>query len=259
MINVDLLKEVKEKSQQRQEADDTIVQQVQKLLDTKGQEEREILRKSGLNHHINIAEDIQGEAIERKTFFDKYGDSLTVSEVEAICRKYALRCLKIDMYKGNIGPNVSSDIKRFVDKHKLHAELDSGNFRRQLYIMAPKEAFKLKARPKDPVLFYNPNEYSSYGKKSFIPVSKWGNDFTFLRVIKGLFNHAAFLVFLVISVITAGLSIICNSYVPVFIVYGIISAFLFRQIFFVTELSKEELEEWFSTGYTYDPLSEFKD
>lgn len=211
MLKIDVIKEISKKSQQEVGNNNVIVDQVKLLLESNAAEERDILRKSGLDFHIKTAENLQGEAIEKKEFFEKYETLLTEKEVHALCLKYYLKCLPVKYYKGNIGPNVGADIKRFVEKHKLQSELNSGNFQKCLSIIAPVGSFKLEKRPKDPVLVYNPHTYLRDKEPIFIPVAKWGEDFTVLRTIYGLFNSIILRIYLAITGISILASVFSNT------------------------------------------------
>ena len=210
MIKVDLLKELKDNAKESALSAENALSEVKALLDAHEQEDRTMLEYAGLDSKIKAADDIKGELLERKIFINKYGEIITASQINDICLKYNLKCLPISKYKGNIGPLVAKDIKNFITMHGLEGDARAGNFKRKLFIMAPKELFQYENRPKDPILLYCPN--SSYGevrneKEYFTVVSKWGEDFTFTQRIKGLLDvkffltHYSIALFLVIPLV----------------------------------------------------------
>jgi hypothetical protein len=230
MFKIDLLKEISKKSEElKNNNESTIVNQVQLLLESENQKDKELLKAVGLGHHIIEAENTKSVNIERKTFFDKYGDFLTESQVEDIASKYGLKCLPIHMYKGNISPTVAADIKEFIKKHNINeGMINSGNFKNCLSILAPASNFTLKVIPKDLVLFYNPNKYNKDLEDIFIPVAKWGNDFTYFRRLVGLLYNYPFPLSLFSISLVSGIiaSIFGNVGVNVFI-------FIFLTAFFI--------------------------
>lgn len=258
MLTTNLLKEIKKESVKGEAHDAEIIKQVQLLLDTKGQEEKTVLEKCGLDHHIKVAENITGESIERQSFFEKYGQVLTEDMVEKLCYKYALRCLHVEYYEGNIGPNVAGDINRFVEKHGLQGEMNSGNFKRCLYVMAPKGAFKLEKKPVDPVLFYCPNQYSNVsGKQVFIPVSKWGTDFTIIRRLYGLYNRPVLTALTVWAILATIITFIAGDIFAILFIVGCTAMFAVIMYFVCGHDDFLEGVEGFYYKRSYNPFSTF--
>lgn len=185
MTKVNLLQEIENMSKELSQESQTALDSVKGYLEGVAAEERKILQDVGLDAELAEADNRKSAALERQQYLNKYGNCINLHQIQAICEKYALRCLPIKYFKGNVGPLVASDIKKFVEKHGLEAELRSGNLKRCLYVIAPAESFALSERPKDPILLYCPNKYVK-GESVYTVVSKWGTDFTLKRRLNGL-------------------------------------------------------------------------
>lgn len=97
---------------------------------------------------------------------------VTLPDIKKVCLKYHLRFLPATLYKKEIPLTALNDLRVYKEKHNLtDCQLEKG-----LCIIAPPSHFVLGERPvEDPILLYgNGTEYAI--------LSKWGNDFTFLRL-----------------------------------------------------------------------------
>lgn len=99
------------------------------------------------------------------------GEYVTTADVKNVCIKYHLRCLNSEYYKKEIPLAVLNDLRLFKENNKL----SDCDLSRNLLVIAPASHFALGKRPaKDPVLIYQSIDHYKI-------ISKWGNDFTFLR------------------------------------------------------------------------------
>lgn len=88
-----------------------------------------------------------------------------------IACKYGLRFLEAEKYKGNLPLDLPQKIKEAENKME---ELGLEN-RKEAFILAPADNFKLEERPKDPLMFVN------VGGDLYYLVHKWGNDLSIFR------------------------------------------------------------------------------
>lgn len=95
-----------------------------------------------------------------------------ISQIEALCKKYYLRFLSSSQYAGSIDPELPNKVTTFEAAYNVKIADQNRN---RAYIAAPKESFRLQAKPKDPLLFYKIN--SDY----YYLVHKWGNDLSIFR------------------------------------------------------------------------------
>lgn len=140
----------------------------------------------------------QKEKIEISTKIIEEG-YLTQKDIKSICLTYHLRFLSSSLYKKEIPLVVLNDLRIFIERNGITLSPLSD----RLMIIAPADHFTLGKRPKaDPVLLYR------YDYDYYKIISKWGNDFTPLRAIKGAIsqhpNKSFFfsLVFMVNAIIT---------------------------------------------------------
>jgi len=165
-----------------------IISEVQLLLDTAGQEEREALRIVGLEHHVIHAENTRSVEIERKKFEEEYASSsFTETEIKDLCIKYDLRMLPTRLFVGKLDGEVASKLKAFVSKHKSEIGHYSDNF----YVIAPPKAFKLEDQPVkperiDPILVYKVPGARNREENQYILIHKWDKDFTLYRRLVAL-------------------------------------------------------------------------
>lgn len=157
-IKNELLKE------KEQAASDALLNSARKLLNEETEKEAAI--KNTLHHYtadepvLPILIDIKGE--DQKHLF-------STEEIKAVCVKYRLRFLDSQLFKNEIPYEALVKVKEFEKKNncKLSA----------FKILAPKEAFALSDRNKDPLLFAEvfPNKYYL--------IHQWGNDLAWYKGI----------------------------------------------------------------------------
>jgi len=155
----------------------SIVSEVKGLLGENAADERKILKNMGMDTQVKVASERLGKKIELEKLEDTYGEVYTIDEIKQICVDYKLRFLSAEMYKGNITAELPSVIMRFCKEHNINT--DDPYLGRDFKIVAPLSNFELMERPKDPLLFYQPNR-----SEDFVLVHKWGNDFTWTRYAK---------------------------------------------------------------------------
>lgn len=197
MFRVNIEKQLDAEKVKTQQGE-TLVKEAKLLLDGNHQRERDLLKKIGLGHSIIKAETARGLGIERQNLEEKYeGKVYMIDEIKNLCLDYDLRFLNTEHFKGHIDTEIGYKVKSFFDKHKLNENYDNKMF----YILAPKKAFNLEDRPKpppvDPILFYRPNR----NEQKYLMVHQWGNDFTILRLIKGLMVRTAWSYYFSMSIL----------------------------------------------------------
>lgn len=129
------------------------------------------LERLGLNSNLNKAKEIVEKNNNKKQQISNYNQERVfhISQVESICRKYSLRFLPIEYYKGTVPIELAYKIEQFEIAHQKSID------KSDCYIMAPAKNFKLEERPKDPLFFYKINE------EYFYLIHKWGNDLSIFR------------------------------------------------------------------------------
>lgn len=185
MLKVNILKELKEERQdsinQVQKMEE-VIGEVKLLLEGNELAEREILKEAGLDSQLVKFENKKGLDLERKKFEERYETVYTETEIKSICQKYHLKFLKSNYFKGNIDPVLGAKILNFFKARNI----DSHNYEasKNLYIMAPYEAFNLEDLPEpkkiDPVIFYK------LAEDKYAMIHKWGNDFSIYRLLRGM-------------------------------------------------------------------------
>lgn len=171
------------------------VTSVQKLLAYDQVEDRQMLRKMGIDKHLQAAEAVQGRKIDleanNKAF---HGDVFHIDTIKKLALNYRLRFLKTCYYVGGVDVLIPGKIKEFgaitgVDvkneailSDRFFILAPSTQFSTER-IEIPKEPSALKkffvALARDPILFYKIDE------SHFRMIYKWGKDFSILRAIQG--------------------------------------------------------------------------
>lgn len=148
--------------------------------------DNEIIDRLGLN-------EITKNGRERKEYAENIGEYLKTfnpekvfhkSQIKKLCTKYRLRFLPVSRYKGAIDKGLISKVSNFEIAYDVSCD------KKSCYIAAPKSSFRLEARPKDPLFFYEINEEYYY------LIHKWGNDLSLFRKIK-VNKIAAVILFLI--------------------------------------------------------------
>lgn len=135
----------------------------------------------GLNYHVE-------EATNHDKFMAKWGhlDQTRIFHMDAIretCVNYDLKFLPTSLYRGALDAGIPAAIEALRTSNKGKLPTTKGDFdadwRRkevtEFFIAAPKQAFALQERPKDPLLFCKLDE------NLFYLVHKWGDDLSRLR------------------------------------------------------------------------------
>lgn len=194
MLKINLETELLKQNDESIEQDDLIISEVTKILAENEIEQDELLSSAGLEHNIVNANAINA----RKAKVESFGTRRVFSEnqIKSLCVKYGLRFLPTVYYKGTIHPETHIKIKEF--NQEFNEELTRYGEKRMKYrhyfIVAPKQAFKLEKRPKDPLLFIH------IGGDDYYLIHKWGDDLSSSRYLtnipfrSGLHTRMSFLV-----------------------------------------------------------------
>jgi hypothetical protein len=204
---------IRSKQEQLTSNEDLVVlAEAQKILDESSEEDIKLLKEMGLDHSLK-----KKVVIDAKGQFAKNFDQTRVftgGEIFALCAKYGLRFLPINMYKGEVDPALPKKVREFqatfnevikankldagppsYDEHRywrdwqyekevqdMHRQYENRKGKPFKYnsfrICAPKESFELKERPMDPLMFY------PLGDDNFYLVHKWGSDISVWNMIK---------------------------------------------------------------------------
>jgi hypothetical protein len=185
-----------EESQKNNPEAERAIDEIKLLLSNNEAEEREILKKVGLDYDLNKIEAVKETYITKKNFkgiFNK--EIVTADEIRKLCFDYRLNVLPAKRYAGRIPANLGAELVRFQKKHNLALSPNMNKF----FIIAPPRMFtgyrsilqilldtnkairkERLQRENDPILIYEVNE--GY----YAIIKSWGNDFTLLRRIYGL-------------------------------------------------------------------------
>jgi hypothetical protein len=135
--------------------------------------QNDTLTRVGLNKTLKEGKslkDKQNHLLDQTSRFDK-ARVFHISQIKSICQKYHLRFLNTSYYNGSIDEELPNKISNFEIIYGV--KCDSRN----TYIIAPSDSFKLKERPKDPLMFYKIND------EYFYLIHKWGNDLSITRML----------------------------------------------------------------------------
>jgi len=150
--------------------------------------EDDTLSRVGLNQTLNEGKDIKYR-IELKREQTKYFAQervFHISQIKAICKKYSLRFLETEYYKGTIDKELPNRISNLEIAYNLKCNKSNTK------ILAPLSSFKLEEKPKDPLMFYQIND------EYFYLIHKWGNDLSLSRAILPFFENSLFCWFLIL-------------------------------------------------------------
>jgi hypothetical protein len=102
----------------------------------------------------------------------------TEEQIRNICIKYRLRCLPVDLFKGQLDALVPQKKKEFERNFKegMQEEAEEEEYR----ILAPSEMFRLTSIDKDPLLLYRFQVRGTYYYKL---VHQWGGDLSKWRAV----------------------------------------------------------------------------
>lgn len=144
--------------------------------------ENDALSRVGLNRALKKGQDIKNRMNQKleKTKAFAQDRVFHISQIEGVCKKYRLRFLPAQKYRGVIDKDLANRILTFEVAYNLKCNEHNTK------IIAPMESFKLEKKPKDPLMFYEiNNEY-------FYLIHKWGNDLHLSRAILPLFENGLF-------------------------------------------------------------------
>lgn len=189
MFTVNLEKELKKQNASEiEEAEKFLALVKDHIYDLEAQEERTMNRVFPGYRELDVDKAKNSRVIREYAELNKVydGNVFTESQIKALCIKYNLRFLPTSYYKGSIDPETPIKIREFEsiinkqiqDKginHYCYSDID-------YYIAAPKRAFKLEVKPKDPLLF------ARISKDHYVLVHKWGNDLSVFRRVSGFFS-----------------------------------------------------------------------
>ncbi len=99
-------------------------------------------------------------------------------QVQKLCTKYRLRCLSVDLFKGEIDEAVPQKKREF--EQDFQAAMQEAVKPADYRIIAPSELFKLKRAQLDPLLVYQFQVGDAYYYKL---VHQWGGDLSRWRAI----------------------------------------------------------------------------
>lgn len=229
---MNLLKELqivaKENAAKLSKEQDKILDAVKNNLQQETNEDLEMLQYFGTKNVI-------AKAVENKEVSKQYstGEYLTMKDIGKVCVKYDLKFLSASIYKNEIPLKALNDLKKFKEtapesKHfnfvkpkpysikgmmggdyNITQEIIDGDGENSYYfdknklmIIAPSSHFNSVDRPKkDPVLVYRTSGSWHSSDASYKIVSTWGNDFTFMRRIKGIIKNNIFGIYLLLQAV----------------------------------------------------------
>jgi hypothetical protein len=175
------------------------------------------------NHMLEACLIQERQLSKRKQFLQ---DTYSEDQVRAICIKYRLRCLPINLFKGVMDTQVSVKKLIFENEYRetLEEKIDPRNYR----IVAPSEMFRVAYGNLDPLLLYR---FTNQGTTYYKFVHQWGGELNGwrslvnypLRSIKHL-SITTFLVWLAIILPVClslpGLSVSSTVFVSTFLLAG---------------------------------------
>lgn len=140
--------------------------------------EDDILNRIKVNQAVKEGERIQSELNRKKQETEKFKKERVfhISQIESICKKYYLKFLPSYLFNGRVDKDLSIKVANFETAYNVRCDVHD------TFIAAPKSSFKLKERPKDPLLFYQIND------EYFYLVHKWGNDLNIFRRLLSIFS-----------------------------------------------------------------------
>lgn len=156
----------------------------------------EILQRVGINRSAQEGQKIKYVIDRMKHEASRFKPERVyhISQIEGLCKKYHLRFLPSNLFKGSVDIDLPSKISQFEVAYDVRCQQTNS------FVVAPASSFKLKERPKDPLFFYKINDQFYY------LVHKWGNDLSVFRRVYALFTNpfwcllVAFSAILIISV-----------------------------------------------------------
>ncbi|MDO1450949.1 hypothetical protein Q0590_32040 [Rhodocytophaga aerolata] len=131
----------------------------------------------GLLEHANVDTYLMGQKrLEKRRHLLQ--TAYTEEQIRAICIKYRLRCLPVDMFKGRMDEQVPQKKSAFELNYTeaMQEEVQQEEYR----LLAPSEMFRLTTVDRDPLLLYR---YIFNGTYYYQLVHQWGGDLSKWRAV----------------------------------------------------------------------------
>lgn len=191
-----------------------LIENVNTILEQSNEEDLKYMESKGYN--INHVKDIKkdfNKKIKRNFNIKDTNKIYHSDEIKKLTKNYKLRFRPIREFVAPIDPALPSLLKTFEKENNFNIG------KNDLYILAPKNNFKIQEPPKDPLCFVQIH------RKYFYLVHKWGDDLSSWRRILGFITNTdtwyiTSLALIALSILT-GLTIHSNYLLGVFI--GVIS------------------------------------
>lgn len=233
------------------------ITETQRLITQGGAEDYQILKEMGMHRAVERAQELHGKRMELEDLEKKYGQVYSISEIENIACKYALKFRRSDEYQGPVDPEMLQKIKEFFKDSGI--QTNGTTYGHKFFVLAPPKAFPLAnrpvPRPPDPILFYQLNYTDNY---RFI--HKWGSDLTLLRRIIG-FKYASkfnywLIWFLVLSIPAIGMWYMVGKTSSKLDVFGfyIFLGILFQGAAIFFSIQRKANEQWGGKLYTWKEM-----
>ena len=151
-----------------------------------------------------VKKNLTDEEQQLLNLYQQYGDKkvcfIPERRIEKVCKNYDLVLSPLKYYRGVVGKKVVDAIEVVCDTYKVNPE------KTEFWIAAPRELFDFSScekkivqemnltfeeQRKKAITLENPDPLLFVKLEGFyIPVSKWGNDVSILRRIRGFFKNA---------------------------------------------------------------------
>lgn len=154
------------------------VKQKNEYLIHKNLVDNSVLDRIGLNKQIRKGKQItekENSLFEETKKFDE-NRVFHISQIKKVAIKFYLRFLNTSYYKGGIDELIPAKVLEAETNYNIICD------QKRMFILAPKQNFKLTKNPKDPLLFYKINDEYYY------LIHKWGNDLNIFRRLKPLLS-----------------------------------------------------------------------
>lgn len=194
-MKIQLDKELRKESKKEVDVLSSPLNEVKQILLSEESVDLGILRNLAGKSELVTDEVELGKQIELEKLNTKFGETFTIQQIESIARKYYLRFLNSNLFKGKMGLTTIAKIKEFSNIYEV--SLNEYDLQKRFFILAPAKVFEmnttrlttLKDQEReekrqrrlalDPVLFYKIDE------NHYRLVHKWGNDLNISRLISG--------------------------------------------------------------------------
>ena len=228
MFNLNLEEElVQRKRSSIKEQDMLAIKEATKILNGTSEEDVKTLARLGIDHSIKRKEELS--RIMRLRSVLNPERIFSGNDIKTLCVRYGVRFLPVSYFKGEVDAQLPSKVKEFeaayrnaqtVEENKSSSyRLDKDPYRRNesvnsYMICAPEESFRLTAKPRDPLMFYQIDEDSYY------LVHKWGNDISSFRAVKAWMYKNVLTYFICVFTMWMIPSVLVNLFFPEFSAWG---------------------------------------